>query len=285
MKRTGIFHHELLSERTWDIILDKLKNLGKIVRDFQKRYPDRIFLYEEKPVDEELLLKVHTKSMLETVKHYHNYEAGIRVADGCVRAAEKIWKGEIDNAFLTLTCCHHAGPDYAWGGCTVSGAGPMVVYMRERYNVRRFAIIDTDSHHGDGTRALFLNDREILHVCFCSTDRVEGDGYKIDVDVGYNTTDEEYLEKVRRVFFPKAEEFKPDFIFHILGHDCARGDYGDRGLSWDFFPRLVREVKELAEKICSGRYIVGLGGGSRSDIAEYITPPIIRILAEIEDTQ
>ena len=70
-----------------------------------------------------------------------------------------------------------------------------------------------------------------------------------------------------------------------LGHDCARGDYGDRGLSRDFFPRLVREVKGLADEICDGRYIVGLGGGYRSDIAEYITPPIVKILAKIEDNQ
>ena len=284
MKKTGIFHHELLSDRSWDIIIDKLRNLTAIVEELSRRYPN-ITLYHEVPIDESLLLKVHTKDMLEQVKYYHNYEAGVRVADGCVKAAEKIWTKEIDNAFLTLTCCHHAGPTYAWGGCTVSGAGPMVVYMREKYGVKRFAIIDTDSHHGDGTRALFLNDRDILHVCFCSSNRIEGDGLKVDVDVGYNTTDDAYLKKVFDNFWPRAKEFEPDMIFHILGHDCARGDYGDRGLSWDFFPRLVREVKGLADEICNGRYIVGLGGGSRSDIAEYITPPIVKILAEIEDNQ
>ena len=60
------------------------------------------------------------------------------------------------------------------------------------------------------------------------------------------------------------------------------GDYGDRGLSWDFFPQLVKEVKELADNVCHGRYVVGLGGGSRFDIADYITPKIVRILGEIE---
>ena len=65
----------------------------------------------------------------------------------------------------------------------------------------------------------------------------------------------------------------------------CKGRYGDRGLSRDFFPRLVREVKGLADEICDGRYIVGLGGGYRSDIAEYITPPIVKILAKIEDNQ
>ena len=58
--------------------------------------------------------------------------------------------------------------------------------------------------------------------------------------------------------------------------------YHHRGLSWEFFPQLVKEVKELADNVCHGRYVVGLGGGSRFDIADYITPKIVRILGEIE---
>ena len=170
--KTGIFHHEVLSQQSWDIIADKLKNFRGVVDELSKL--PNIILYDEEPISEELLLKVHSKEMLETVKNYPNYEAGIYAAEGCVNAAKKVWTGEIDNAFLTLSCCHHAGPTHAWGGCTVSGSGAMVVHMREKFNVRRFAILDTDSHHGDGTRALFQEDQEVLHVCFCSSDRVEG---------------------------------------------------------------------------------------------------------------
>ena len=278
--KTGIFHHEVLSQHSWDIIADKLKNFRHVINELSKL--PNVVVFEEMPISHELLLKVHDKEMLDEVKNYFNYESGIYAADGCVRAAEKVWTGEVDNAFLTLSCCHHAGPRHAWGGCTVSGSGPMVVNMREKFGVRRFAILDTDSHHGDGTRALFKNDNEVLHVCFCSSDRIEGDGTKIDVDVGWKTTDEEYLAKVKQHFWPRVTEFKPDMIFHILGHDSARGDYADRGLSWDFFPQLVKEVKELADDVCHGRYVVGLGGGSRFDIADYITPKIVRILGEIE---
>lgn len=278
--KTGIFHHQVLSRHSWDIIADKLKNFRKVIDEIS-RLPN-IVIYEERPISQELLLKVHSKEMLDEVKNYLNYEAGIYAADGCVRAAEKVWTGEIDNAFLTLSCCHHAGPNHAWGGCTVSGAGPMVVNMREKFEVRRFAILDTDSHHGDGTRALFHDDKDILHVCFCSSDRVEGNGTKIDINVGWHTTDEEYLQKVRQHFGSRVRKFKPNLIFHILGHDCAKGDYADRGLSWDFFPQLVKEIKELADEVCQGRYVVGLGGGSRFDIAEYITPKIVEILGEIK---
>ena len=42
----------------------------------------------------------------------------------------------------------------------------------------------------------------------------------------------------------------------------------------------VAEVKECADRACEGRYLVGLGGGSRYEIADYITPRIIEILTK-----
>jgi acetoin utilization deacetylase AcuC-like enzyme len=68
-------------------------------------------------------------------------------------------------------------------------------------------------------------------------------------------------------------------IFHFLGHDTCQGDYGDIGLTRDFFIELVKEVKDCAEEICQGRYLIITGGGSRRDVAEYIFPKIARILA------
>jgi len=69
-------------------------------------------------------------------------------------------------------------------------------------------------------------------------------------------------------------------IFHNLGHDTARGDYGDRGLSRDFFPVLARETKQCADEVCEGRYLIITHGGSRRDVAEYIFPSIAEILAK-----
>ena len=87
------------------------------------------------------------------------------------------------------------------------------------------------------------------------------------------------MESVREGFLKRAEDFRPDMILHNLGHDTCRGDYGDRGLTREFFPRLAAEVKAWAEKICGGRYLVLTHGGNRADVAEYIFPKIIEILA------
>jgi len=68
-------------------------------------------------------------------------------------------------------------------------------------------------------------------------------------------------------------------ILHNLGHDTCEGDYGDRGLTKGFFPGLAAEVKACAESVCSGRHLVLTHGGNRADVAEYIFPRIIEILA------
>jgi acetoin utilization deacetylase AcuC-like enzyme len=276
--KTGVFYHPVLSQYTWSVIGQKLKNFPQLIKELSSK--PNLVTYQIEPVSEELLLRVHTLEHLKSIRHDINWDCGIYGAGACVMAAEKVWTGEIRNAFLALACCHHAHRDYAWGGCTVSGTAPMIIHMREQFGVKRFAVLDTDSHHADGARELTMGDKDVLHVCFCSTDTVEDDGTKIDVDVGWRTTDSEYLDKVRREFMPRVQDFKPDIILHILGHDTAQGDYGDRGLTWDFFPRLVADIKECADRACEGRYIVGLGGGSRYEIADYITPKIIDILTE-----
>jgi len=80
--------------------------------------------------------------------------------------------------------------------------------------------------------------------------------------------------------FPKLREFRPDLILHNLGHDTCQGDYGDLGLSPEFFIDLAAEVKQCAREVCQGRYLIVTHGGCRADVAEYIFPAILQILAE-----
>ncbi|HOJ43915.1 MAG TPA: hypothetical protein PK800_07315, partial [Syntrophorhabdaceae bacterium] len=61
--------------------------------------------------------------------------------------------------------------------------------------------------------------------------------------------------------------------------DTAQGDYGDIGLTRDFYLKLVKEVKACADSICEGRYLIITHGGYRSDNAEYIFPRVVEILA------
>lgn len=276
--KTGVFFHSEFSMKDWPIIGNKYQNFPGVMEKVLSL--DGVTLFKSKPVSEELLLKVHTENQLRDVKKAWYYRGATLAVGGCVEASEKIAKGEITNALVfAVAAGHHAEPSYAWGGTYLSCTGPAISRLRDLFGHRRFAIFDTDSHHGNGTRAVFRNDPDVLHVCFCDEDVVEGNGTKIDVDAGYRTNDQAYLAKVQEEFIERARRFRPFMIFHNFGHDTCEGDYGDRGLTQSFFLRLAEEVNRCAEEVCEGRYLIITHGGYLVEVAEYIFPSIVEILA------
>ena len=138
----------------------------------------------------------------------------------------------------------------------------------------RFAILDTDAHHGDGTRELLMDDGDSLHFCICYRDFTSHDGTKVDVSYGGR----EYVEIVEEDFVPRAAKFRPDLVFWYFGHDTHIGDYGDIGLTIKDYVETAQVVKELAEDVSSGKLVVVLGGGSLPEVAREATLAIIKEL-------
>jgi len=277
MARVGVFFHPSFKGKPWPIIGDKFRSFPEVLSRLIEE--GKAVLIEPRPAPDELLLKVHSEELLKDVKGRWYYEGASLSVGGCVEASVKVWRGELSSALVfSVAAGHHAGRNYAWGGTYLSCFGPAVERLLEE-GASKVAILDTDSHHGDGDREILSGNSSVLHVCFCSTDRVEEGGLKVDVNVGWRTTDDEYLRKVELEFIRRAYAFEPDIILHFLGHDTCQGDYGDRGLTPSFYPRLVELVKSCADDICGGRYVIVTGGGSRADVAEVIFPAAVEILA------
>ena len=273
MKRTGIFFLYLIGERLSDFPEEFEGILNRNNISFYEAF------YEIPPTPQDLLLKVHTAGMIERVKRDPYYETALYSTGGTVLAAEKVLLDEIDNAFVfTGTGDHHAGRDYFGGGCHFNGAALAIAHLRERFDARRFAILDTDCHHGDGTRDIFKDDEDVLHVCLCSYD-YDG-GTNVDISIPYSTSDEEYLSRLEAEFTPRVIDFKPEVIFWEFGYDATSGDYGSKGLSIDCHPRIARIASQAADRVCHGRLVAILCGGSRRDIARQCIPRIINRLAE-----
>ena len=280
MNRTGIFFTYFQGERLRDFpqalagILDK-----ENVPYYDAVYDVRKGLYYLEPVPEELLLEVHSPGMVARVKLTGDYESALYSASGTVQAAEKIWHGEIDNAFVfTSFGDHHAGRDFYGGMCYFNGAALAITALKEK-GVRRFAIVDTDSHHANGTRDIFGSDDNVLHVCLCSQDYLD-ERSNVDVRIPSHTSDEEYLARLEQEFVPRATAFRPEYIFWEFGYDATRGEYGDKGLTRDCHLKLARLIKAVANSVCHGRLIAILCGGSGRALATYTIPRIIRCLAE-----
>jgi len=281
VKRTGIFFTYFQGERLKDFpqaldgILDK-----ENVSYYDAVYESRQGLYYLEPLSEELLLKVHSQSMVQRVKLTGDYESALYSAGGTVQAAERISQGQLDNAFVfTSFGDHHAGRDFYGGMCYFNGAALAITALRER-GVRRVVIVDTDCHHADGTRDIFYHDNDVLHICFCNQDY--SDKYNnVDIRIPYRTSDDEYLNRVMQELFSRVVTFETEYIFWEFGYDATKGEYGDKGLTMDCHPRLAGIIKEVADKVCQGRLVTILCGGSGRAVAAYTIPRIIDCLAEL----
>jgi acetoin utilization deacetylase AcuC-like enzyme len=279
---TGIFFHYQDGERLRDFpeALDGILSRDNVLLydAFYPLKPPSSFDIEPIPIED--VLAVHSRDMVERVRRSAAFEGALLSASGTVAAATRMWKGEIDNAFVfTGYGDHHAGRDSFGGGCYFNGAAIAIHHLRQYFQTERFAIIDTDAHHGDGTWEIFSDDPDVLYMCFCSG-RYQERNNKVNVQVPLRTSDGEYLKLVRSSFPPAAKAFKPQAIFWNWGYDGTQGDYGDMGLSPDLHAMLARELKRSADQLCHGRLIIVLCGGSRRDLARQIIPQVIRTLAD-----
>ncbi len=285
---TGVFYHPSFSRRSY---LTTGARLAEFPTALEPVLADgRVRLYEPGPVARNLVLKVHTDGLIEGVKGDPLCATAWRSAGAVVEAGERIAAGEIRNAFAFIGAGgHHAGRGYFGGYCCFNDVVLCVVNLREKTGLRRFAILDTDAHHGDGTRDLVSGDPDILHVCFCGRDYESPDGTK--VDVGYpdpwrgiaagRSMNGIYFDLVKRQFPDRVRRFGPDMVFWYFGFDTHQGDYGDIGLTGPCYWNIATLVRDLADEACAGRLEVVLGGGSHTRLATYLIPPVIERLAGI----
>ena len=94
-------------------------------------------------------------------------ESHLISAGGCLVAADAVLKGEVDNAFALVRPPGHHAMRVVHGNrgfCNINIEGVMIEYLREKYGVRRVAIVDTDCHHGDGTQDIYWHDPDTLFI-------------------------------------------------------------------------------------------------------------------------
>ncbi|MDP6510462.1 MAG: hypothetical protein QGH23_04545 [Dehalococcoidia bacterium] len=283
-RHIGIFFHYQQGDR----LSDFPQALDGILQDhrtmlYDAHYPDKPpagFQLQELPQD--LLCQVHAPDMVAQVAKSELYQSALYSAGGVVQAAEKLRTGEIDNAFVFTGCGdHHAGWNFYGGGCYLNGAALAIARLKA-IGAQRFAIVDTDPHHGDGTWDIFVEDESVLYLCLCHNPFAE-QNHNVNIPIPWHTTDEDYMNLLGREVAPRARSFRPEVIFWNWGYDGTHGEYGDIGLSRDCHHRMAVLLQALADEVCKGHLIAVLCGGSGRAVATYAIPRIIRHLAGIDD--
>ena len=168
-------------------------------------------------------------------------ESHLISAGGAITAAEKVLKGEVDNAFaLVRPPGHHAMRVVhgARGFCNVNIEAIMIEYIRRHYGPKRIAIVDTDCHHGDGTQDIYWHDPNTLFISIHQDGRTlypgsgaleefggpNALGRTVNIPLPPQTSDEGFLYVLEQVILPILEEFKPDLIINSAGQDNHYSD-------------------------------------------------------------
>ena len=289
MKRTGVFYHEICGKRAYKSLAMSVEEGFEILKKETLFSEPNVILLESKPILEEEIVKIHTKSWIDSVRKTGYWETSLYSIGGLVQATEKVLSKEINNALVYVGVGgHHAHRDYAWGGCYFNMTAIAINYARERLNAKRFAVVDTDTHHADGTRDIFIDDEDILHICYCgrlsdwnydfSEGRTES---KTKICLSHANSDEEFIRRVKEEVPPQISEFKPELVYWICGLDTHKDSYGTGRLTEKCYPKLAEIIKESADRVCEGRLIVKTGCNAPAHVSEYVNPRIVGILAEL----
>jgi acetoin utilization protein AcuC len=151
-----------------------------------------------------------------------------------------------------------------------------VEYLSEKYGLKRVLILDYDVHFGNGTSDIYYSEPDVLYISLHQDPRTiypgtgfieqigegAGEGYNINVPLPPGTGDHTYLQALKEIFVPLAEEFEPEIILGNGGSDPHFADMlGSLGLTVNGFFKLSQTIAEVAEKACGGKLVLMPGSG------------------------
>lgn len=275
-KATGVFFHEVMRLQDAPMDMDIGKGFDAIGQEglFEE---EGVRLFQAERAAEDVVFAVHTAEWLAEVRREGYWEVSLRSAGAVTMAFDRVLSGELCNALaLVGVGGHHAHRDSAYGGCYINHEAIAVARARSTGQATKFAIIDTDTHHGDGTREILCGDENILHICYCGYGR--GDG-KTKFCFPHAAGDEDFVQRFREEVPPLIRGFQPEIVLWFCGLDTHRDSYGTRRLTEKCYPRLCEVIVETAEEVCGGRLVVRVGCNAPSHVAAYALPHIVETLA------
>jgi acetoin utilization protein AcuC len=257
--------------------------------------PDVVLAIPE-AVSREDLLRVHDRSYVDLIfrsaEQSRSYdaetpvsqrilEAALLIAGGAVGCGKAVFDGRATRGVSVGGGFHHAGRGYGGGFCLFNDVAVLVEFLRAKYGVKRFLVLDYDVHFGNGTSDIYYRDPSVLYISLHQDPRTiypgrgfveeigdgEGEGFNVNVPLPAGTGDSSYLWALREVFLPLAEEFKPEILIANGGSDAHFADsLGGLGLSVHGFFEISRTIQETADRVCDGRVVLIPGSGYNPEV-------------------
>lgn len=213
-------------------------------------------------------------------------------AGGCITAADSVMSGEVKRSFaLVRPPGHHAMRVVHGirGFCVINIEAIMAAYLRQKYGVRKIAIVDTDVHHGDGTQDIFYHDPDTLYISFHQDGRTlyPGSGFpneagspaalgtNINLPLLPGTGDEGVHRLFDGIIRPILDDFEPEIIINSAGQD---NHFSDPLASMSV---TAQGYARLADKLNADIAVLE-GGYSVEAALPYVNTGIILAMAEMD---
>ncbi len=244
------------------------------------------------PASDEDLARVHPRSYLDAFRELSERdggELGLRapfgrgghdiaaLSAGLVKAAlAAVLEGRLDNAYaLSRPPGHHCLPDFPNGFCLLANIAIAIRAAQAAGLGRRFAVLDWDVHHGNGTEAIFYEDPDVLTISIHQERNYPLDtggheargagaglGTNINIPLPPGAGHVTYFEVMERLALPAIRDFRPDAIVVACGYDAGALDPLGRMLAGaDTFRMMTEMTRALAEDCCGGRLVLAHEGG------------------------
>ena len=242
--------------------------------------------FTPEPVDEQLILKTHTKAYWEDLKYLRLEpkmvrKIGFPLSEQLVLRETIITQGTIDCSHYALENgismnvaggTHHAYSDKGEGFCLLNDVAVTANYLLENYLATKILIIDLDVHQGNGTAEIFQNNSAVFTFSMHGKENypLHKEQSDLDIELKTYTKDEEYLNILFETLPKLIKEQKPDFLFYISGVDILETDkLGKLSVSKEGCFRRDEFVFEQAIKN-KLPIVVSMGGGYSPKIIDIV---------------
>jgi acetoin utilization protein AcuC len=294
---------------------DRFANAMKLFEDQGLFSLPNVVRVEPQSASREDLLRVHDEKYVglvfslaegnrsydvETPVSKQILEAAMLIVGSAVECGRQVFEGKAKRAVSLGGGYHHAGRSYGGGFCLFNDVAALIEFLRAKYGLKRFLVLDHDVHAGNGTSDIYYRDPSVLFISLHQDPRTlypgtgfvhqigegEGEGFNANVPLPAGTSDDTYLYALNQVFVPLAEEFKPEVIVSNGGSDPHFADsLGDLALTTAGFFNLSSLVRDTAERVCNGRYVLMCGSGYNPKVLPFCWYALVAGVAGLNEIE
>lgn len=195
--------------------------------------------------------------------------AARHAAGAAVRAVDLVMAGEVDRAFCAVRPPgHHAESERAMGFCLFNNIAIAAMHALDAHRLKRVAIVDFDAHWGNGTDAIFANEKRVgvfatfQDRLFPETDAPAIPGRIVNVPLVPQSSGRDIRHVYHDVVLPAVNDFRPQLVLVSAGFDGHREDaMSDLEMTEDDYAWITDGIVAIANRHAKGRVVSVLEGG------------------------